>query len=227
MELKFSERYINLSNKQIVDKIIAEPYDEEAAVYLIYDRYEPLFISVCMRTFGSIERLDELQSELFMLLKGRNQDWHVLKSFQWRSTFGTWLAIITYNLSQELRRQLIENDGQNHSIDEGWQQEDENPVSIDIPVDEEESRDRQSRIELLKTAIGMLSNPDQRFVVTQRLYGYSSKEVSVMLKAYWDKKAIVRYNSKGEIVVPDSGYIDNLFKRGYDKTKQIYKSLDK
>lgn len=81
MELSFKDKYKKLSDKEIVDLIIAEPYNEEAATYLIYDRYEPLCISICRKTLDGVSRLDELQSELFMLLKGKNRDWHALRSF--------------------------------------------------------------------------------------------------------------------------------------------------
>lgn len=227
MELKFKHKYTHLSDKEIVSKIIAEPYNEEAAIYLIYDRYAPLCKSVCIKTLGGVDKLDQLQSELFILLKSKKQDWHALRSFQWRSSFGRWLSITTYNLSLELRKILIENEGQNISIDKGWHEDDEKPKTINIPVDEEEQRERRYRMVLLQEAINMLDNPDQKFVVINRLHGYSSKEVATMLQTFWDNNNIVRYNNKKEVVVPNSGYIDNLFKRGYVKTIQIYKLLNK
>lgn len=227
MKLCFIDKYLHLSDKEIVERVITSPYDEEAATYLIYNRYEPLCISVCRKVFGGVERLDEVESELFMLLKGKNHDWHSLRSFQWRSKLSTWLKIIAYNQALELRGKLIENKGKNISIDDGWVNEVDKPTTIDIPVDEESHREQCYRMLLLQEAIQMLDNPDQKFVVTKRLHGYSSKEVAEMLRIYWQKNNIVRYNSKKEIVVPDSGYIDNLFKRGYDKTKQIFKQLDK
>ena len=227
MELTFKQKYIHLSDKEIVDKIIAEPYNEEAATYLIYDRYEPLCKSICIKTLGGVDKLDQLQSELFMLLKSNKQDWHALRSFQWRSSFGRWLSITTYNLSLELRKALIENEGQNISIDKGWHEDDEKQRTIDIPVYVEEQYERRYRMVLLQEAINMLDNPDQKFVVIKRLQGYSSKEVAGMLQNYWLQNNIVRYNNKKEVVVPNSGYIDNLFKRGYDKIRQLYKLLNK
>lgn len=227
MELSFKDKYKILSDKEIVDLIIAEPYNEEAATYLIYDRYEPLCISICRKTLDGVSRLDELQSELFMLLKGKNRDWHALRSFGWRSTLGRWLSITAYNLSLELRRQLIENDGKNTSIDNGQTDDEDKPHTIDIPVDEEKQQERRYNMIVLNEAIQMLENPDQRFVVKKRLQGYSSKVVADMLQAHWDANGIVRYNNKKQIVEPDSGYIDNLFKRGYDKVTEIYNKLNK
>lgn len=227
MELSFKDKYKKLSDKEIVNLIIAEPYNEEAATYLIYDRYEPLCISICLKTLDGVSRLDELQSELFMLLKGKNRDWHALRSFGWRSTLGRWLSITAYNLSLELRRQLIENDGKNTSIDNEQTDDEDKPHTIDIPVDEEKQQERRYNMIVLNEAIQMLENPDQRFVVKKRLQGYSSKVVADMLQAHWDANGIVRYNNKKQIVEPDSGYIDNLFKRGYDKVAEIYNKLNK
>lgn len=227
MELTFKDKYKSLSDKEIVEMIIAEPFNEEAAAYLIYDRYKPLCISICKKKLAGVCSLDELQSELFMLLKGKNHDWHALASFGWRSTLGTWLRITIYNLSLELRRQLIENSGEIISIDNGWSCDDEKAHAIDIPVDEQKQVERRYNMVVLNEAINMLENPDQRFVVTRRLMGYSSKEVAGMLQIYWDANSIVRYNNKKEIVHPNSGYIDNLFKRGYDKVADIYKKLNR
>lgn len=227
MELKFKDKYNNLSDKEIVDLIIAQPHDEEAATYLVYDRYEPLCISICQKTLGGVQRLDELQSELFMLLKGKNHDWHALSTFGWRSTLGRWLSITAYNLSLELRRQLIENNGETLSLDTGRTGYDSEPHSFDIPVDEEEQRERRYNMMVLNEAIQMLENPDQRFVVTCRLKGYSSKETAQMLQVHWDANDIVHYNNKKQIIKPDSGYIDNLFKRGYDKATETYNKLNK
>lgn len=226
MNKRLKDKYNNLSDKQIVEKIITEPYDDEAAVFLIYERYKPLCISVCTKTLGGVDELDQLQSELFMLLKGKKHDWHALRAFQWRSSLGSWLSITTYNLSLELRRQLIENGGMNTSIDKGWTDDEGENHVIEIPVDEEKQRERRRNMIILNEAIQMLENPDQRFVVTHRLKGYSSKEVAELLLAYWNKNGIVRYNSKKQIVKPDSGYIDNLFKRGYDKVTKIYNKLN-
>lgn len=225
MELFFKKLYDKLSDKEIVDKIVKEPYDEEAATYLIYDRYEPLCISICKKAHDGVPQPDELQSELFMLLKGKNHDWNPLKSFGWRSSFGTWLSITAYNLFLDLRRNLIENNGENTSLDNGWDDENTEHLTIEIPVDEEKRQERRYNMILLNEIIHKLENPDQRFVVIHRLKGYSSREVSIMLQEYWDANGIVRYNNKKEVVLPDSGYIDNLFKRGYDKVSDIFKKL--
>lgn len=227
MKLTFKDKYSDLSDKEIVGMILAEPHDEEAAAYLIYDRYEPLCLAICQKALDGVHRLDELQSELFMLLKGRRCDWHALRSFGWRSTFGRWLSITAYNLALDLRRQLVENENRNTSLDNGWTETDSEAKPIDIPVDEDTQRERRYNVILLNEAIHMLKNPDQQFVVAHRLQGYSSKEVAQMLQDLWTERRIVRYNNQGQVVVPDSGYIDNLFKRGYCKVTEFFEILNR
>lgn len=227
MKLTLNEQYKKLSDQELVEKIITAPFDDEAAMYLIYDRYEPLCISVCLKTLGSVDRLDELQSELFIHLKGKTLDWHALRAFQWRSTLGRWLGITAYNLSLSLRNTLIENKGQNLSIDDGWENEDGTVRQMEIAHDDELELQHRYRMLLLREAISQLENPDQRFVVTLRLQGYSSKEVAIMLDEHWHQSGTVHYNKQHQPVIPDSGYIDNLFKRGYERTKHNYQLLDK
>lgn len=227
MYLFLNDKYETLDDHEIVDLIIHAPYDEDAAIFLIYQRYAPLCKAICMSVFNGLEHLDELQSELFMHLKGSQRDWQPLKFFQWRSKLSTWLKIIIYNLSLDLRKQLIENDGKNTSLDVGWEDEHVERRIPDIPIFEDKAIERRYDLVVLNEIIHSLENPDQSFVVIKRLQGYSSKEVAIMLKEYWDKRGIIRYNRQKKVVVPDSGYIDNLFKRGYDKVKTMYKSLDR
>ena len=44
MGLVFLNNYAELNDKEIVNKIINKPYNEEAAAYLIYNRYDPLVV---------------------------------------------------------------------------------------------------------------------------------------------------------------------------------------
>lgn len=220
-------KYEKLSDREVIGLIIQEPYDDDAATYLIYDRYVPLCKSICISIFNNLEHLDEIQSELFIHLKGSQRDWQTLKSFQWRSKLSTWLKIIVYNLSLELRNKFIENDGKNTSLDEGWEEDSENHRIPDIPVNEERVIERRYDLVVLNEIIHSLENHDQSLVIIRRLQGYSSKEVAMMLQDYWNQNNIIRYNRQHEVVVPNSGYIDNLFKRGYEKVKFMYNSLDK
>ena len=54
MELTFMNNYTELNDKEIVDKIINKPYNEEAAAYLIYNRYDPLLHKLCRNIFDKL-----------------------------------------------------------------------------------------------------------------------------------------------------------------------------
>lgn len=211
--------YSKLTVKEIVDKIINLPYDEDAAVYLIQTKYDPLCHSVYLRTLANDLSFSDFQNELFLHLKGKKLDWQPLRSFRWKGTFGSWLGKTAYYLSIDLKNKWLQN-GNYVSLGNGG-------VTIGGPtVDGEKVIERRNRLVLLHEAILKLDNSDQRFVVVRRMKGYTSKEIAEKLQNYWKQKGIIRYNNKNERIIPDSGYIDNLFKRGFDKVSKIFKTLD-
>lgn len=53
MQLPFAHIYKQLSDKEIVDKVVTVPYNEEAAVYLLFDRYNPLLVKIYRRVFDN------------------------------------------------------------------------------------------------------------------------------------------------------------------------------
>ncbi|MBQ0007152.1 MAG: hypothetical protein KBT40_00300 [bacterium] len=53
MQLPFAHIYKQLSDKEIVDKVVTAPYNEEAAVYLLFDRYNPLLVKIYRRVFDN------------------------------------------------------------------------------------------------------------------------------------------------------------------------------
>lgn len=43
---------------------------------------------------------------------------------------------------------------------------------------------------MLLEAIGMLKDPDQKFVILKRLQGYNSKEIAELLTKAWEKHGV-------------------------------------
>ena len=84
MEFQYRFNYKDLSDKQIVDKILEVPHDEEAAVYLLHDRYAPLLHSLYRRLTKEDTWFDDCVNELFILLKGKDCNWHIIANFLWR-----------------------------------------------------------------------------------------------------------------------------------------------
>lgn len=64
MELIFKHKYIELTDKEIVTKIITLPYNEEAATYLLYDRYSPKFRKLCRDIYNNLYWLSVLLNTL-------------------------------------------------------------------------------------------------------------------------------------------------------------------
>lgn len=54
MELKFHDNYKEYDDRDLVNKIITKPYNEEAAAYLIYNRYNPLLSKLYRDIFQKI-----------------------------------------------------------------------------------------------------------------------------------------------------------------------------
>lgn len=213
--------YTKLTDRQIVEKILAEPHDEEGAVYLLHDRYSPLLLSIYRSFTKDVTWYDDCVDELFIHLKGADCTWRSLANFKWRSTFGYWLRGVARNKFFELIPQLIENGGQNESLDN----DDADKPKIQIPDEGEETFERQMRKVILMEAVSKLKDGDQQFVVLKRLQGYSSKEIAILLQMKWKKYGIVKYNKDKEIVVPDADYVNVRTQRAKENLKTIIVEL--
>lgn len=217
MEFQYRFNYNDLSDKQIVDKILAQPHNEEAAAYLLHNRYDPLLQKVYKRLTEDASWFDDCVDELFMHLKGKDSTWHTLASFEWRSSFGSWLKGVAKNKFLEVLLKLIENGGFNVSIDS----DDPEKPKVQLPDGGEESFERRQRKVVLMEAIGQLKDDDQRFVILKRLQGYNSKEIAILLQKKWQKYGIKKYNNKRELVVPDAAYVDVRTQRAKENLKKI------
>ena len=66
MEFQYKLDYNKLSDRQIVEKILAEPHDEEAAAYLLHNRYALLLYKLYMRLAKEDIWFDDCVDELFL-----------------------------------------------------------------------------------------------------------------------------------------------------------------
>ena len=206
MEFKCLIKYNELTDKEIVGKILAIPHNEEAAAFLLYNRYDPLLHSIYNKLTRERFWYDDCVDELFIHLKCKDGTWRTLASFEWRSTLGCWLKGVAKHKFQEVLPRLIENGGANLSLDAN--DDDPEKPSIQLPDGGEEDYERRERKVMLMEAIGQLKDDDQRFVILKRLEGYNSNEIALLLQKRWQKHDIVKYNNKGQRVVPDAAYVD-------------------
>lgn len=244
MELgnKYRNAYQDLTDRQIVDRIIEkDKHDEEAATYLLWDRYNNLL----HKHFNNLIHLDPYEwydysvESLFVYLRGDNGRWEKLSSFNWQSQFCYWFKKVSYNHFNDLRDKLIEKGIILVSLDD-----DDQKNSKREPVDDPTGRNRR-KVELVE-AIRNLKDLDQKFVVTKRLEGYNSKEIAELMKVMWENEGIKRTslqnvrNEKGEYVLDENGkkvkvvapliptnqYVDVLMERAKKELKKIIVTID-
>ena len=224
MAFEYLIKYNELTDREIVGRILAIPHNEEAAAFLLYNRYDPLLHSIYNKLTKERIWYDDCVDELFIHLKCKDGSWRTLASFEWRSTLGCWLRGVARNKFLEVLSKLIENGGSNLSLEAN--DDDPERPSIQQPDGGEENYERRQRKVMLLEAIEKLKDEDQRFVIIKYLEGYSSNEIAILLQKKWKKQGIVKYgykkNSKvKEIVVPDAGYVDVRTQRAKANLRKI------
>ena len=207
--------YTKYTDKELVDLVIAIPHNEEAAYFIIADRYRGLIFNVYKIYFGnSPEWFDDCLDELFISLRGAKGDWMSLSKFEWRCNLRTWLIRVSKNKFLECYNRLIEKMCNDTSLFTGEVQE-KKPSSFQDDYDRQ-----QLLIELMET-IGQLKDEDQKFCILKKLQGYNSKETAILLKKKWDKNGTIIYNNKGEIVIPSEGYVNVRIQRATENLRKM------
>ena len=108
MGLVFLNNYVELNDKELVNKIINKPYNEEAAAYLIYNRYDPLLHKLYREIYDKDPSwYEDCLGDLFEFLKGKEGDWNKLRAIEWRSNFGPWLSRTAKHRFLEIKPYLI------------------------------------------------------------------------------------------------------------------------
>ncbi len=217
MEFKYRNNYTDLTDKQIVKKVLVSPHNEEGVAFLLYNRYDPLLHRIYNELTDDGRWFDDCVGELFFHLKGKDCSWHVLDSFEWRSTFGYWLEEVARNKFLEVLPKLMGKVYPKEFIDA------DNPEKpkIQIPDGGEEDYERRLRKVMLMEAIGKLKDDDEKFVIIKRLEGYKSKEIAVLLDKKWKKHNIVKYNNEGQIVIASDEYVDSKAQKARKHLKEL------
>lgn len=207
--------YRDMTDKEIVDLIIAG--NEEAMLYLLYDRYENDLKFYAWRYYDSLTYLEDLINYLYIQFKGKKGDWQPLKSFQWKCKFRTWFCSVASHLFLEKKDELIglgSKDG-SKGTDGG-----------DKPLPEPKPEPENQKLVMLMEAINRLENDDYRFILIKELEGYNHKEIAEMMVAKRKKENKVTFY-KGRIVVPDAHYVDMNKARALREVKAIVEQIKK
>ena len=215
MQVILHKSYKDKTDKEIVELIIAG--NEEAMLYLLYDRYEADLKFYAWRYYNSLAYLEDLINYLYIQLKGVNADWQPLKSFQWRCMFRTWFCSVASHLFLEKRDELIGLSGKDDS-----KGTDGGDKSLPEPKPEPENQ----KLVMLMEAINRLENDDYRFILIQEIEGYNHKEIAEILGAKRKAENKISFYS-GKIVVPDARYVDMNKARALKEVKVIVEQIKK
>ena len=215
MQMILHKSYRDMTDKEIVDLIIAG--NEEAMLYLLYDRYENDLKFYAWRYYDSLAYLEDLINYLYIQFKGKNGDWQPLKSFQWKCKFRTWFCSVASHLFLEKRDELIGLWGKDGSKDAD---------GGDKPIPEPTPEPENQKLVMLMEAINLLENDDYRFILIKELEGYNHKEIAEMMVAKRKKENKVTFY-KGKIVVPDAHYVDMNKARALREVKAIVEQIKK
>lgn len=210
-----NKSYKEMTDKEIVNLIISG--NEEAILYLLYDRYESDLKFYTWKLYNSLVYLEELINCLYIHLKGKDGDWQPLKTFQWKCEFRTWFCSVVYNLFLKKRNELIGFACNKDSIVVN---------SGEKPLPEPVLESTNQRMVMLLEAINRLYNDDYRFILIKELEGYNHNEIAEMMVMKRERENKVTYY-KGQIVVPDARYIDMKKSRALKEIKIIIEQIKK
>lgn len=221
MQIAYHQQYKDLNDRQIIDLVLSDG-NEEAMLFLIFERYLPLLKKLCTRYYGDLYYLEQLQVELLILLK--TNDWHPVRGFGWRSSFGTWLGTVAGNLFIKKMPELIGIDKFPVSIGENGE---DGEVNIPEP---EPPHENDMHMTLLIEAIQQLEDKDQRFILLREFDGYTPKEIARQLEAYRRKENRLKtrkVNGQIEEIIPSAEYVHMLKGRAKDNIRVIISELKK
>lgn len=211
--------YKALRDRELVE--LALQGNEEAVLYLIYERYDPLLKKLCRRYYQDLFFYEQLQTELYIHLKSR--DWHALRSFNWRSTFGTWIGVVAANLFKRKMPELIGIGKFMLSIGE-----DIGNGEVNIP-DPEPVHEHNMDMVLLIESVHLLEDKDQRYILLKEFDGYEPREIAKLLEDYRRKEGRlkIRKNADGtqEEIIPSVEYIHMLKSRARNNICAIINRL--
>lgn len=218
MDIVYHQDYNKLDDRQLVELVLTG--NEEALLFLIFVRYAPLLKKLCRKFYENLFFLEQLQVELLISLK--NDDFHALRSFGWRSTFGHWLGIVAGNLFQRKMPELIGISKFTLSIGEDHENE---QVCLPEP---EHPHEHDMNMVLLLEAIQILEDKDQRFILLKEFDGYSPKEIAAMLESVRRKENRLKtrvVDGRTEEIIPNDKYIHMLKGRTKENLKEIIRKL--
>lgn len=211
--------YSDIGDKELV-RMVLEDGNQEAILHMIFVRYAPLLKKLCRKYYYNLYYYEQLQIELFIHLK--KNDWHALRSFGWRSSFGSWLGEVAGHVFIKKIPELI---GINPFL---VSLEEVNDGGSGLPVSGDD-REFDNRLVLLGEAIQQLEDPDQRFILYREFEGYEPKEIAVQLEELRRKEGRLKTrmldDGRVEEIIPNAEYIHMLKGRAKANIRAIINKI--
>lgn len=220
MDIAYHQQYKDFDDRHLIEMVLSG--NDEAMLFLIFEKYFPLLKKLCIRYYDSAYYLEQLQVELLIHLKSNN--WRIIRNFGWRSSFGTWLGVVAGNLFIEKMHELIGISKYTISIGEDGE---EGEINIHEP---EPPHENDMREILLIEAIQQLKDKDQRFIILREFEGYTPKEIAQQLENYRRKEHRLKtriVNGQKEEIIPTAEYVHMLKGRAKENICNIIKELKK
>lgn len=191
--------YAEMTDLEIRDLIINDN-NEEAVLYLIYDRYADAIRYKAYSIYKTFDYLDDLNQILFMHLRGRKGDWRTLRTFRNDARFSTWfIGHVVNNLFLSKRRLMIGTEGFHNLLVE---------TDPDKPMPEPKPEPRKDdRMVMVMEAITKLKNDEYRLILIKELEGYNHTEIAAMIELKRKKENKVKYYA-GKPITPNAAYVD-------------------
>ena len=95
-----------ITDKVIVDRLLAN--DQKMIEHFFYEKCTPMFTYIIRCVFDGKVEMDELISELFIMLQ--KDDWKKLRQFDFRSKLMTWMTMVAVRFFQKKRDTLIDSE---------------------------------------------------------------------------------------------------------------------
>ncbi|MBR4562843.1 MAG: hypothetical protein IKO26_00105 [Paludibacteraceae bacterium] len=224
MKIKQKKYYDTLSDQQLIDMICAG--NEEAANYIIYNRYYRDMRYWCRALYKSEFYLGDLCGYMLDHLKGDESDWARLKSWKGKSSFRTWFSKITRNFFIKKRPDLIDSFKKRVYNGEGKKGgdigEDDSPGAEKTKPNTRPSPKDNMDIVLLLEAINTLKNKEYKFVLMKELEKYSHAEIAEMINKMRAEEGTEKRNEHGVLKLVTSKTVDVMKQHAKEQIRKAY-----
>lgn len=206
--------YENMADDEILNLVLAG--NEEAALYLIYDRYAGDIRYKAYSIFNTLEYLDDLNQILYLHLKGNDLQWQTLKTFRNDCKFKTWfIGSVVTNLFLSKRKLMIGTE-KFHNLIVETDCEKPLPEPMPLPCDD--------RMAIVLEAINRLKNDEYRLILIKELEGYNHTEIAAMIELKRKKENKVKYYA-GKPITPNAAYVDQAKAKALLEVKKIVEQI--